>query len=185
MTNDDTIYIYNAPYPDEYDEPHVIFTKYSFEYEFDSSSKTRQGLPGLCTVYGILVSLPAMPCRIPNYTVPIRQCQDIGSSTIFKWPQIKFTFPGDIPTSLDTMIAMFGTSFVSCSTTGDAEYEKKIGRRTPVVPNMRIKQGCDAVSNTACLKLNFDGVIEPIWLGKEEREETVGVYLERLPAVPF
>lgn len=179
-TENDRIYIYNAPYPDEYDEPHVIFKKFKFEYEINNL-KNSPGLPGACNVY----YFPVLPCSIPNFTIPVRKCRDIGKFEAFVWPRVQYYVdPSPYVTGLDTMLSLLGTAFVTCSVTEDADY-KHIARRTPIIPNMHIKDGCDAISNTACLKLKFNGEVEPVWLGDERRGETVGVYLERLPGLPF
>lgn len=176
------LYMYNAPYPDTYDGVHVVFEKYKFHYEIDTSAK-RQGLPGLCNFY----FYPVMPCIIPNVLVPIRQCDEIGYGTFDEWPRVSYYWWSfDYTTSLDTMSRMLGTSFVSCRT---IKNNSSIHPQTryPILPNMRIINGYDAISNTACLKLNFNGVIEPIWLGdkgKTTTAEQVEIYLERLP-LPF
>lgn len=178
----DRIFVYNAPYPAKYDEPHVVFRKFKFQNEFDSSPR-REGLPGMCTFH-IHPIAPFAPCRIPNGLVAIRQCRDIGSAE-WGWPRLHNGWVPQTVTSLEKMQSMLGTSFVSCTVEGDEDYKAKIGRRLPILPNMRVQQGFDAVSNTACLKLNFNGTVEPVWLGREDRGETIDVYLERLPAIPF
>lgn len=170
-------YIYNARYPNTFEESHVIFQKYTFAHEFDTSEK-RQGLPGLCNLY----IYPMMPCKIPNIVIPIRKCDEIGYGKFNQWPRVQYYWWSfDYTTSLDTMLAMLGTSFVSCRTT-NFNVKNNVPRiYAPIVPNMRISNGFDALSNTACLKLNFNGTVEPVWLGKAELNENVGVYLERLP----
>lgn len=175
----DRIFIYNAPYPAEYDEPHVIFKKFTFHNEYDSSPR-RQGLPGLCNIY----FYPVAPCAIPNRLVPIRKCENIGSAE-WGWPRVHYDWIPENVATVEKLQSMLGTSFVSCTAEGDSEYKGKIGRRSPILPNMRIRGGYDSVSNTACLKLNFNGTVEPLWLGKEDRGETIDIYLERLPAIPF
>lgn len=178
----DTLYIYNAPYPHTYDNKQIVFEIFNFTHELDTSVK-KQGLPGLCNVW----LYPLLPCQIPNVTVPIRSCGEIGYGKLNHWPRVAYYWwPYKYSTSLATMLQMLGTAFVSCSI-DDNTSDKRLGRarqRMPIVPNMRILQGFDAVSNTACLKLNFFGLVEPVWLGKSELGEDVNVYLERLP-LPF
>lgn len=171
------LYIYNSRYPDEYDKPHTVFQKYHFRYEYDNSDR-RQGLPGLCNlpIPLLALGLPIMPCRLPNTIIPIRECSYIGYGKTFQWPRCNFDVAGiTVATDVSDLQKMLGTAFVACTM---SENEKKY----PIVPNIDIYDGCDSVSATGCLKLHFDGHVEPIWLGDEKRKENVDVYLERLPA---
>jgi hypothetical protein len=178
------IFIYNAQYPPEFDEPHAIFKKIQYRNEYDTSNNA-PGLPGVC--YPPFPSLFVLPCILPNDIVPIRKCSQIGAYGT-GWPRFHFTDGTPTPLiSISTLLTMYGTSFVSCAIDNDdVETAKKIGKRAPILPNMRVQRGYDAVSNTACLKLNAKrGLVEPVWLGRKDRGETVEVYLERLPAIPF
>lgn len=182
--DDNTIYIYNARYPDSYKRRHIIFDKFTFNYEWNTSN-TRNGLPGLCNLY----LYPVIPCRVPNAVVPIRSCQNIGKFEFATWPQVIYDFAAYEYVSFGDMTSMLGTSFITCSTiendTNGNDKSTIAFFKTPLVPNMRVKDGFDAFSNTACLKLNFNGVVEPIWLGNVEGREQNDVYLERLPGIPF
>lgn len=169
-----TLYMYNAPYPDTFNSTHVIFEKYKFEYELNSKG----GLPGLCNFY----FYPVIPCKIPNVVIPIRKCDEIGYSKFGEWPRVQYYWWGfEYSTKLDVMSEMLGTSFIACTTAKSKNFSH-LQNQFPILPNMRIKTGYDAISNTACLKLNFNGIVEPMWLGKFG--ETVDRYLERLP-LPF
>lgn len=169
------MYLYNASYPEDYDKVPVDFEK--FEYELDTSDK-KQGLPGLCNLY----LYPVVPCKIPNVSVPIRKCSEIGEGKFSEWPRVQYYWWGfEYYTTLENMLQMLGSSFISCNTedVSGTRLEKK--PQTPIVPNMKIVDGYDGISNTACLKLNFNGVVEPIWLGNTKVGEKADVYLERLP----
>lgn len=171
--------MYNAPYPDTYDATHVIFEKYKFEHELDTSFK-QEGLPGLCNFY----FYPVLPCKLPKDVIPIRKCDEIGYTKFGQWPRVHYYWWSfSYSTTVDTMQKMLGTSFIACSTSSTTNFSH-LQNRMPIIPNMRIKDGYDAVSNTACLKLNFNGIVEPVWLGNQELGENLDVYLERLP-LPF
>lgn len=169
------VYIYNARYPDDYNKPHVVFEKYDFRYEYDSSAR-RRGLPALCNVPVMFTMLPLVPCTLPNSVIPIRDCSYIGYGKAFEWPRVNYAVDGTLSTiDINLLYNMLGSAFVACiPSTNKNKYT--------VVPNIDISEGYDSVSGTGCLKLNFDGSVEPIWLGNESRQETIDVYLERLPA---
>lgn len=176
-----TLFIYNARYPDKFPRRHVVFRKFKFEHELDAS-RTSRGLPGSC--YPLTASFMSMrnfPCALPNVIVPVRACRNIGEYEYGQWPRVYRGDGGQLvaPVSRTTVAAMLGTSFVACRPSN-----AEVSKRTPVVPNMNIKDGSDAVSNTACLKLNFDGVVEPIWLGRLEDDETPNRYVDRLTGIP-
>lgn len=161
------LYFYNARYPDTFDEAHIVFRRYNFKLEFDSSNK-RNGLPALCS----MMLLPVMPCRINNTVVPIRECSYIGYGKAFEWPRVSYDpLASPFITDASTLDTMLGTAFVSC--------KSSIHKKLPIIPNIDIKNGYDSVSATGCLKLNFNGTVEPIWLGSKQHEN-VAVYLERL-----
>lgn len=162
------LYLYNARYPDDYAEPHVIFQKYDFLYEYDSSHK-REGLPGLCNLPPTSW-FPIIPCAIDNYIVDIRDCSYIGYGKAFDWPRVHSGLT--TPVSASRLQTMLGTAFVSCKPSNV--------QKSTVIPNVDVCDGCDSVSATYCLKLNFTGQVEPIWLGNGSREN-VDVYAERLP----
>lgn len=171
--NTTMLYLYDARYPDDYDKPHVVFRKYNFQYEYDSSDK-RKGLPGICNP-SLLISFPVVPCILPNTIIPIRDCSYIGYSKAFEWPRVHYDIvPHTRFTDLPTILQMYGTSFVACKPSADEFHY-------PVVPNIDVYEGLNSVSATGCLKLHFDGYVEPIWLGNAINKENVDVYLERLP----
>lgn len=170
--NRQDIVIYNAPIPDSATQlPFPLNYETFARMEQDTNEKTRQGLPGLC-IGPFMLLVPLLPCILPNERVRIRACSDIGHYQFGVWPRQIYTF-ASYTFNIEKLEEMYSTSFVSCRWPHD-------DLRYNVVPNMDIYKNTEGTSNTACLKIDKNGIVEPVWLGDEN--ENVAIYKTRLPS---
>lgn len=166
----ENIVIYNAPIPDIAAKlPFPLNYNNLARLESDTSLKRREGLPGLC-IGPLSLIVPVLPCILSNERIEIRACSHIGHYQFGVWPRQKYTF-APYMFDISKLQQMYSTSFVSCLWPQD-------DKRFNIVPNMDIYNNTEGLSNTACLKISKDGVVEPIWLGIDN--ESVDVYKTRL-----
>jgi hypothetical protein len=168
--NRENVVIYNAPIPDNIAQlPYPL--NYSNLARLEEDTIKRIGLPGLC-IGPLSLIIPLLPCILPTERVEIRACSHIGYNQFGAWPRLRYTF-AKYTFDIAKLEEMYSTSFISCLWPQD-------DKRFNVIPNMDVYHNTEGASNTSCLKLNKNGIIEPIWLGNER--ENVDIYKTRLPS---